>query len=100
MKKEQSKEKIDKFNAVYSKAVERTKNVNELCKIFFDNYHSDNINMHHFLRDSVHLNIYHYINDKNCDSLIDYFSNDNLTQVKGIAEYQVNDETYIDAIDV
>ena len=36
-KKEQSKEKIDKFNAVYSKAVERTKNVNELCKIFFAN---------------------------------------------------------------
>ena len=82
MKKEQSKEKIDKFNAVYSKAVERSKIVLQFSNILIENYHNDNRNLHDNVINNIFFNMFKYVPDKSTDSLIDYFDNFSFTVYK------------------
>ena len=89
MKKEQSKEKIDKFNAVYSKAVERSKIVLQFSNILIENYHNDNRNLHDNVINNIFFNMFKYVPDKSTDSLIDYFDNFSFTVYKDESEFTV-----------
>ena len=93
MKKEQSKEKIDKFNAVYSKAVERSKIVLQFSNILIENYHNDNRNLHDNVINNIFFNMFKYVPDKSTDSLIDYFDNFSFTVYKDESEFTVESKS-------
>ena len=75
MKKEQSKEKIDKFNAAYSKAVERSKNVLQFSFIMFENYKTNNHVIYENYKNNCRMNMLKYYPDADTDSYINYFEN-------------------------
>ena len=68
MKKEQSKEKIDKFNAVYSKAVERSKIVLQFSFIMFENYKTNNHVIYENYKNNCRMNMMkYYPNSDTCN---------------------------------
>ena len=68
MKKEQSKEKIDKFNAAYSKAVERSKIVLQFSFIMFENYKTNNHVIYENYKNNCRMNmIKYYPNSDTCN---------------------------------
>ena len=83
------KDTIDKLNQQiksveisYDKSISINKTILSFIEIIVDNFKCDNYRMYTNFTNNVKLNIYPYIKDKGIQSVIDYFTNYNVHEVK------------------
>ena len=95
LQKEKSQEKITKFNDVYEKSLNKNKNILIFIGIVLENYHTDNYILYENLLYNKQINIYKYIEDKNIDSITEYFNHYSINIYKKYAEYKIYEKDKI-----
>ena len=78
----QLNQQINEVEISYEKSIDINKKILSFIQIIVDNFKCDNYRMFTNFTQNVKLNIYPYIKDKGVQSVIDYFTNYNVHEVK------------------